>query len=115
MSEINPGWFSLAWQIAVTVVGLGGGIVGMWASLHFARRKEVHELKVGYDRALQEQSTRLTRIEEQLRQAPKHADLVALSGQVAELRSDVSRMEGQAERTNNLLSAIHDYLLNAKE
>lgn len=112
--DVQPGWFSLAWQIVVTICGLGGGIVGMWATLNFAKRKSVEDLTASFTIAQGDQDKRLTRIEEQLRQAPKHSDLVALSSQVSELANRVSRMEGQTERTNNLLEAIHDHLLNEK-
>jgi prephenate dehydrogenase len=113
--DLQPGWFTLAWQILVAVCGLGGGIVGMWASLNFAKRKVVDDVAQKFALAQQAQDERLTRIEEQLRQAPKHSDLVALSVQVGELSNRIARMEGEASKTNNLLDAIHDYLLNQKK
>ena len=116
MSEyLQPGWLSLAFQVLVAICGLGGGIVGMWASLNFAKRKVVDDVARNFALAQQAQDARLTRIEEQLRQAPKHSDLVALSGLVGELANRIARMEGEASKTNNLLDAIHDYLLNNKK
>lgn len=114
MMDVQPGWFSFAWQVVVTICGLGGGIVGMWATLNFAKRKELEKLASDYAEAQAEQDKRLARMEEQLRQAPKHSDLVALANQVGELSREVSRMEGQAERSNNLLAAIHEHLLQQK-
>jgi hypothetical protein len=115
MSEINPGWFSLGWQVLVTICSVGGAIVVLWATLNFARRRELETVAQSFTLAQQDQDERLTRIEEQLKHVPRHADLVALSQQVGELATRVARMEGEAARTNNLLEAIHDHLLNAKE
>ena len=125
MSAIDLNLLRFGWEVFVTICGLGGGLVGLWASAKFARRESLETFatqlaKSQKDRdeqlskSQQVRDERITRIEEQMRQAPKHADLVQLSSQVSALASRVANLEGQTERTNNLLEAIHDHLLNSK-
>lgn len=107
---IDPSWVDLAWKVALTLAGLVGTVAGLWGYRRFASREEMQTVAS----TLQAHSTRLTHIETELRHAPKHSDLVDLRNAVADLRSGLSKLEGQYERTNNLLEAIHDHLLNDK-
>lgn len=100
------------WGVLVTLCSFAGAIVILWASKNFVRRDEYAKAHEENQRKLTEHGNRLTRIETELRNAPKHADLVALSQQVSHVGDRISKLEGQTQQTNHLLSAIHEHLLN---
>jgi hypothetical protein len=109
---IEAGWMLLLWQVFVTVASVVGLVVGMWATLNFAKRKSVEDLALKFTNAVSSQENRLTRIEGELRAAPKHRDLEELKRGMAEVSGRVARLEGTTQQTNHLLQAIHDHLLN---
>lgn len=102
------------WGVLITLCSFAGAIVMLWASKNFVRRDEYDDAHEKNQRKLIEHSDRLTRIETELRQAPKHSDLVALSAHVSELRSQIAELKGQSKQTNHLLAAIHEHLLNSE-
>ena len=103
------------WGVLVTLCSVAGACVMLWASRHFVRRDEYETAHRENQEKLEAHSIRLTNIEAELRQAPKHADLVMLSHQVSNVSNRLSVLEGQTLQTNNLLSAIHDHLLNRED
>lgn len=103
------------WAVLVTLCSVAGAILMMWASKNFVRRDEYTRAHEDNLRVQQQHGNRLTSIETELRAAPKHSDLVALSQQVSRVGDRISKLEGQTQQTNHLLAAIHEHLLNKKD
>ena len=101
------------WGVLVTLASLAGAIVMLWASKNFVRRDEYAGAHTENQQKLASLGDRMTRVETELRQAPKHSDLVTIAQHVNDIGGRISRLEGQTQQTNHLLSAIHEHLLNS--
>jgi t-SNARE complex subunit (syntaxin) len=101
---MSPDVMKLGWEILVTICGLGGGVVGMWATLNFAKREIVST-------ALATQSERLTKIETELKHAVTHKDIKELSASIHQIGQRVSGMESRVSEMHHLVTVLHDNLM----
>lgn len=128
--EMSLETFKFAWAVIVTLLSVGVTFVTYWAHSKFAQKENLAELSNKVDRMvprtemngatvairelIESQGTRLTRIETELKHMPTDRDFDGLKSELSGVSQRMAKLEGQAERNNHLLAAIHDHLLNDK-
>jgi cell division protein FtsB len=96
-------------------------IVGLFAALGFLSRLLINRLMEQLQEQFRAQNTRLEALErrsddmeERLRRAASHEDIVRLHGRIDTVNTTLSELKGSITAGGHVLTIIHEYLLNNK-
>lgn len=103
---------SLIWNVSLAILSLVGALGALYLRSRFVPKGEFDGLATRVDAELKKQDQRLIVVEQALIHAPDKEDFERLSGQIADMRSELAELRGEQSQQNKLLATIHDHLLN---
>jgi predicted PurR-regulated permease PerM len=96
-------------------------MVGMFTIIGVLARMLVTRLLEQFAQQFAEQSSRLEKLEqrhqeldERLRRAASHEDIVRLHGRMDAVTSTLSELKGSITASTQVMAIVHEYLLNSK-
>lgn len=104
-------WFDVLQLVMTAAIGLY-----VWAvSRHRVTNERISRLETEVDARLDNQSVRLTRVEEQIMHIPTQAQLSDVRESIAGLRAEVVAVRENFSPMRRQLELIHDYLLKRSQ
>lgn len=102
----------LLFDIIQTLLIAAIGIMNWLNNRQRVTTAAIAKLENGIDGRLDDQSTRLTRVEQDLKHAPTRHDFLSLTQHMDALNGELKEMKGEMHGVKTTLHLIHQYLLD---
>ncbi|MHB1053513.1 MAG: DUF2730 family protein [Thiobacillus sp.] len=99
------------WKVTITLMNMAIGVYLFWERNNNATKNRIDELEGDVDKRLDDQGSRLMRVETQVQHLPQVADLEKLYERVRTVDHTTTKMEGEFQEVRRTLSLIHSYLM----
>lgn len=99
------------WKVTITLMNMAIGVYLFWERNNNATKNRIDAMESDVDKRLDNQSSRLMRVETKVEHLPQITDLEKLYERVGRIDQRTSHIEGEFREVRRTLSLIHEYLM----